>query len=315
MPLLLILLIIINLFLPLEVAAFWKKKAPKELILNQNIIVGGKFQAKNRSNNEIYELRLAIQDHPVQKLITVVSLYDETTINPIEDIVWINQENIKKSENRIKAIKVESMVNRDLEAAAAETNPTLAYDRMHSNQHVISKVFFYDRDAILPIKNKMFVHKLELYMPNSRSNQYKIIQVDKFLYKLPEQEPKLEAVDPYKKPFWWQRDGEKQKEAEPTRREETSVQSSIVLPPVQAIPSQEEQDLREMQEAAMQIRNPEYNYDSMPPMQEPNALQPVQQMMKQGVDPREFMMQQQMMQMNALYGSEDSEDSPADELF
>lgn len=294
MPLFLVLLIIVNSSLATKALPFIKKKAVKELPLNQNIIVGGKFQAKDHKNNEIYELRLAIQDHPEYNVFTIVSLYDESTLNPIEDIVWINQEDSKKPEHRIKAIKVESKINQDLEATAVETNPTLAYDRVHANQHVVSKIFFYNRDEILPVKNKAFLHKLELYMPHASGNPYKNIPIDKFFYKTEDQETKLEVVNPYKKPFWWQRD-KKEEKKEPRQIEQTSVQSNIVSPPpqtmpMQSMPSEEEQNLMEMQEAVNQIRNPE-------------------------LDPRQLMMQQQMMQMNALYGSEDSEGSEADELF
>lgn len=74
--------------------------------------------------------------------------YDELTDMPVKDIVWIHG----KKPKPITALRSESATNIQLEKMVNRSNPSIAYDRMQSNKHVITKTYHFSKSKVFPSK-------------------------------------------------------------------------------------------------------------------------------------------------------------------
>lgn len=175
-------------------------KAPQQIGLNEEILIEGKFGNPTTSKlNPIMalDLRLAIHIPRDQEYLTITTLYDEINENPIEQITWVVDQGKKQKPIKIKAVKIDQVINQKIESIALEYNPTLAYDRINDNKHIINKTFYYQQAAIFGDISKKPNLSLELYIPGSQGLKTKSIRIDEQIYtSIPKAvEPKLTPTE------------------------------------------------------------------------------------------------------------------------
>ena len=184
-----VLLILILMLVTMPAQAFrlfrHKDQTPSQTIINEEILIEGKFA--NSSNSKInpttvLDLRIAIHIPRDEQPLTITTLYDEINENPIEQITWVVDQGKKQKPIKIKAFKIDQIINQKIESIAMEYNPTLAYDRINDNKHIINKTFYYDKATIFKNtsnKPKLF---LELYIPATKGLKTKSIRIDEQVY-------------------------------------------------------------------------------------------------------------------------------------
>ena len=179
--------------LPVQAFKLFPHKTKQAPILNENILIEGKFtnsQATESISPPQLDLRIAIHIPRDQKYLTITTLYDEINENPIEQISWVIDNGKKKPATRIKPFKIEQIINQNMESLVMEYNPTLAYDRIHHNKHIINRTFYFDQAAIFGNTSKTPTQFLELYIPEAKGIKTKSIRIDQKLYQAPPELPK-----------------------------------------------------------------------------------------------------------------------------
>ena len=184
-------LVLISLFLYPNCAQafFWNKKtkdqaAAIKVLINEEILINGKFKGSNGGDSvlsQILELRLAIHIPRDQESLTITTLYDEASENPIETITWL-REGDKGKTYRAKPYKTESIINKRLEEMSISYNPSLAYDRISENKHVINKIFHFKQSEAIGERDREIAHFLDLDMPGNNGPRSKRIRIDNKLY-------------------------------------------------------------------------------------------------------------------------------------
>ncbi len=74
--------------------------------------------------------------------------YDELTDTPIKDIMWVSG----KKPKALSPLRSESKVNTQLEKMLSKANPSLAYDRIETGKHIISKAFYFSKSKVFSSK-------------------------------------------------------------------------------------------------------------------------------------------------------------------
>ncbi len=74
--------------------------------------------------------------------------YDELTDMPIKDIAWMSGRKAKA----LAPLRSESNINAQLEKMVNRSNPGIAYDRMQTGKHVISKTYYFKKSKVFPSK-------------------------------------------------------------------------------------------------------------------------------------------------------------------
>ncbi|MBT6843937.1 MAG: hypothetical protein HOA17_09140 [Candidatus Melainabacteria bacterium] len=188
--LLLTIVLISQILCPISAQAFfWNRKkknqpAPVKVLINEEVLINGKFKGSHGGDSvlsQILELRLAIHIPRDNDSLTITTLYDEASENPIETITWL-REGKKGKSYRAKPYKTESLINKRLEEMAISYNPSLAYDRISENKHVINKVFHFKQSEAIGERDKEIAHFLDLDMPGNKGPRSKRIRIDNKLY-------------------------------------------------------------------------------------------------------------------------------------
>ncbi len=197
----LLVLILILTTTPVKAFKFFphKSKTTQLPIINENILIEGKFtntQTSAAIPNPPLDLRIAINIPHDQKYLTITTLYDEINDNPIEQITWVVDNGKKKPATRVKPFKIDQIINQNIESLAMEYNPTLAYDRIHHNKHIINKTFYFDQAAILGDRIKTPTQFLEIYIPESKGIKTKGIRIDQLLYQVPAKQVEAQTHSP-----------------------------------------------------------------------------------------------------------------------
>lgn len=88
--------------------------------------------------------------------------YDELTDTPVKDIMWISG----KKSKPLSPLRSESKINTQLEKMLSKANPSLAYDRIETGKHIISKAFYFTKSKAFSSK-KPEPHKLKVTWENN----------------------------------------------------------------------------------------------------------------------------------------------------
>ena len=168
-------------------AFFWRKKQKKDqpkVLINEEVLIHGKFKGQGSADpvlSKILELRLAIHIPRNSDVLTITTLYDEASENPIEEIAWVRE---AKNRKVIKThpFKTEEIINKRLEELSINYNPSLAYDRITEGKHVINKSFLFRQSDAIGDRKKEVAHFLELDIPSKHGIRTKRIRIDNKLY-------------------------------------------------------------------------------------------------------------------------------------
>ncbi len=130
-------------------AAFFKKSSktttsPGENYLSEFTHVEKLFA----SSSNKYPLRADIIIPAAGDEFQLMLHYDELTDMPIKDIAWISG----RKAQAIAPLRSESNINTQLEKMVNRSNPGIAYDRMQTNKHVISKTYYFKKSKVFPSK-------------------------------------------------------------------------------------------------------------------------------------------------------------------
>ncbi len=173
---------------PTPAQAFFKFFQKKKAVIqaarpNPEIMISEQYSNSQDANSPVVlDLRIAIRIPPDQAFITITTLYDEVTENPIELITWVRESGKNKTINRIKPFKIDQVLNQNMESIAIEYNPTLAYDRIYDNKHIINKTFYFNQLEVFDPKIKADAQYLEIFMPGAQGTKTKSIRIDDRLY-------------------------------------------------------------------------------------------------------------------------------------
>jgi|GEM_PF-5723696 len=88
--------------------------------------------------------------------------YDELSDMAVKDVSWLSG----RKATVISPVTTDSSVNTQLERILNRGNPGLAYDRMQTGKHVITKTYIFKKSKVFPSK-KAETHKLKITWINN----------------------------------------------------------------------------------------------------------------------------------------------------
>lgn len=126
-----------------------KSKAKNTVANTQNLLSEfthiEKLYGSSRSQ---YRLRADILIPAEIDEFAVMLHYDELSDHAIKDISWISG----RKKIAVSALSVDSQVNTQLEKMLNRTNPGLAYDRLQTGKHVITKTYKFKKSKVFSSK-------------------------------------------------------------------------------------------------------------------------------------------------------------------
>lgn len=247
-------------------AFFGKKKAKKEApkaLVNEEVLIHGKYRDNQDETvlSKILELRLAIHIPRDQDSLTITTLYDEASENPIEKITWL-REGEKGEAITAYPFKTESIINKKLEEMSISYNPSLAYDRISENKHVINKIFYFKQAEAIGDRAKPIAHFLDLHMPGDHGPSQKRIRIDDKLYY---QEPQVAFIP----------QAPKKKEKSKAEKAAELRQVKLMQEKQAQLEAQQQQEMINVQSALKELNGTSNQYEV--PNMDPEQFKQIQQ--------------------------------------
>lgn len=278
-----LILLVILLFEPNSAQAFlWFGKKSKtqdkpKVLINEEVLIHGKFKGQGSPDqvlSQILELRLAIHIPRDSDELTITTLYDEASENPIEQITWVRE---GKNRGIVKThpYKIEEIVNHKLEELSINYNPSLAYDRITEGKHVINKSFIFKQSDAIGDREKPIAHFLELQIPAKSGAKIKRIRIDNKLYY---QEPQIITTIPG--PHEIKQSKRKRKEEEAKRQRQLQQEQALQSQRQAQLRAEHEQEMADLQYAIQQMNGAGEGYSE----QQLNPTQFRQEQIQQQID-------------------------------
>ncbi len=129
-------------------ALFKKKNTSPEIIHETYLSEFTHIEKLYGSNSNQYPLRADLIIPAIGDSFQLMVHYDELTDMAIKDIIWISG----RSSKPISPLSTESSINSQIEKLVNRSNPGLAYDRMQTGKHVITKTYYFKKSKVFPSK-------------------------------------------------------------------------------------------------------------------------------------------------------------------
>ncbi len=125
------------------------KKAAKPVESTKNLLSEFTHIEKlfGSSRNQ-YPLRADIIIPPDGDELVIMVHYDELSDHAVKDITWL----AGRKQTPVAALSTESQINTQLEKMLNRSNPGLAYDRLQTGKHVITKTYKFKKSKIFNSK-------------------------------------------------------------------------------------------------------------------------------------------------------------------
>lgn len=185
---------------------FFKKKPKpdKKFFIQNQVSINKKFESQNGTR---YDLRLNIDiPYDANGAITVAAFYDEASEQAIEDIAWIIVH--KTKETKIPRSVVKQEINKVYEQLAINQDPSLSYDRITEEKHIINKYFLFPRKSIIPEVISLKTIRENYLEITFADSSIKRIAINKYIYpfsdleakpvQLPVERTKMPKIEPEK---------------------------------------------------------------------------------------------------------------------
>lgn len=162
-----------------------QNESKKEVLLNEEVVINNKY----KSNDGIFEIKLAIHIPPQGEDLRIISFDDELNKLQIENVNWL----VERSPNKkithrlfkpslIKPYEIKTEVNKVYENYAVDFNPDKAYDRIAEDKHMVNKSFIFKKADIFRENKEKIAHFLEITFSNGMK---KSIRIEEKIYQEP----------------------------------------------------------------------------------------------------------------------------------